>query len=104
MEINKRIREFRLQKKMSQKRFAELIGTTQQNISNYENGIVQPSIDCLTKIAQVFSASLDELLLDDGPKFSTDREILNILAKLPEDKKQLSKKILQTIGEESIKK
>ena len=101
MEFSKRIKEFRLQQNMSQKKFASVIGTTQQNISNYENGIVQPNLDCLTKMAQVFSMSLDELLLDNVPYSSTDKEILNILAKLPEDKKQLSKKILQTIGEES---
>lgn len=103
MEIGKKIKEFRLRQKMSQKRFADLIGTTQQNISNYENSIAQPSVDCLAKIAQVFSVSLDELLLDNVPYSSTDREILSILTRLPEDKKQLSKKILQTIGEESIK-
>ncbi|WP_442871469.1 GNAT family N-acetyltransferase [Caproiciproducens sp.] len=85
MEINKRIKKFRLQQKLSQKKFAYLIGTTQQNISNYENGVAQPSIDCLAKIAQVFSVSLDELLLGDASQSSTDRDILNILAKLPED-------------------
>jgi len=39
MEIGKSIREFRVRQKMSQKAFAARIGTTQQNISNYENGI-----------------------------------------------------------------
>lgn len=102
MEIGKRIREFRLRQKMSQKKFADLIGTTQQNISNYENGIAEPSVDCLAKMAQKFSVSLDELLLG-SPHSSTDQEILSILAKLSEDKKLLSKKILQMIGEESNK-
>lgn len=102
MEIGKSIRDFRVQQNMSQKAFAAKIGTTQQNISNYENGVVQPSVDCLAKIAKEFSVSIDELLLG-ASRFSTDQEILGILAKLPEDKKQLSKKILQTIGEESNK-
>lgn len=102
MEIGKSIRDFRVQQNMSQKTFAAKIGTTQQNISNYENGIVQPSVDCLAKIAKEFSVSLDELLLGTS-RFTTDQEILGILAKLPEDKKQLSMKILQTIGEESNK-
>lgn len=100
MEIGKSIREFRIRQKMSQKAFAARIGTTQQNISNYENGIAQPSVDCLAKIAKEFSVSLDELFLGTS-HFSTDHAILGLLAKLPEDKKQLSMKILQTIGEES---
>lgn len=102
MEIGKSIREFRVRQKMSQKAFAARIGTTQQNISNYENGVVQPSVDCLAKIAKEFSVSLDELLLGTL-QLSTDHAILELLAKLPEDKKQLSMKILQTIGEESNK-
>ena len=43
--------------------FAMHIGTTQQNGSNYENGLTEPSLDCLTRIASEFSISLDELLL-----------------------------------------
>lgn len=100
MEIGKSIREFRIRQKMSQKAFAARIGTTQQNISNYENGIAQPSVDCLAKIAKEFSVLLDELFLGTS-HCSTDHAILGLLAKLPEDKKQLSMKILQTTGEES---
>lgn len=100
MEIGKSIREFRIRQKMSQKAFAARIGTTQQNISNYEKGIAQPSVDCLANIAKEFSVSLDELFLGTS-HCSTDHAILGLLAKLPEDKKQLSMKILQTIGEES---
>jgi len=56
MEIGKSIREFRVRQEMSQKAFAARIGITQQNIINYDNGVVKPSVDCLAKFEKNFQS------------------------------------------------
>lgn len=60
--LNKRIREIRLAKKLSQVELANLLGVTKQSVSNWENDNIQPSIDMLIKISKVFSVSTDYLL------------------------------------------
>ena len=95
LELGHKLKDIRIKTGLSQKAFAECIGTTQQNISNYENGLTEPSVDCLKRIAREFSVSLDEILL--GKAACIEQEILDIVACMPEDRKQLSKKILQTM-------
>ena len=61
--LDEKLKSIRMNAGLSQRVFAMHIGTTQQNGSNYENGLTEPSLDCLTRIASEFSISLDELLL-----------------------------------------
>lgn len=61
--LDEKLKSIRMNAGLSQRVFAMHIGTTQQNVSNYENGLTEPSLDCLTRIASEFSISLDELLL-----------------------------------------
>ena len=93
LKLGHKLKDIRIKTGLSQKAFAERIGTTQQNISNYENGLTEPSLDCLKRIAS--EVSLDGLLL--GKSACIEQEILDIVASMPEDRKQLSKKILQTM-------
>lgn len=97
--IGERLKEFRHSLNLSQQQFAEAIGTTQQCVSNYERGVSEPSVEMLLKVSRVFHSSLDEILGETENKL--DREVLAILSKMPESKKKLSKKILETIGNES---
>lgn len=65
--LNQRIREVRQARGMSQVELAGLLGVTKQSVSNWENDNIQPSVDMLVQIAQVFSVSTDYLLgLDCG--------------------------------------
>lgn len=48
--------------KLSQSELAERVGTSQRNISYWENGTTQPDIDTLVRLADVFDVSVDELL------------------------------------------
>lgn len=98
LKLGHKLKDLRTSAGLSQKAFAERIGTTQQNISNYENGLTEPSLDCLKRIASEFSISLDELLL--GKSACIEQEIFDIVASMPEDRKRLSKKILQTMLED----
>ena len=96
--LGKKLKSIRMNAGLSQRVFAMRIGTTQQNVSNYENGLTEPSLDCLTRIASEFSVSLDELLL--GKSVGIEQEIFDIFAIMPEERKWLSKKILQTMLED----
>ena len=47
---------------LSQEELAEKIYVTRQTISNWENDNIQPSIEMLKKLADIFSVSTDYLL------------------------------------------
>ena len=56
------LRAFRKSYKLKQTELAEKIGTTQRNISYWENGMTQPDIDTLARIADFFDITIDELV------------------------------------------
>lgn len=68
------IRRIRFEKHMTQEEFAELLGTTKQNISRYESGAVSPKITTAQAIANKLGVSLSEL--NGGPAESTDDDEL----------------------------
>jgi len=47
---------------ITQEQLAEKINVTRQAVSNWENGKTEPDIETLTKIAQIFDISIDELV------------------------------------------
>ena len=47
---------------LSQKELAELINTSQQNISRWEKNEVEPSISFCVALADYYGISLDELI------------------------------------------
>lgn len=53
-DINSRIREFRKDKKLTQKEFCRLTGTSQSHLSEIENGKGKPSVDIIIGIAMEF--------------------------------------------------
>lgn len=55
------IKEFRLEKNLTQSGVAQAIGTSSKNIWAWENGLANPSIDMLIKLADLFGVSLDAL-------------------------------------------
>lgn len=56
-----RIKEARKAKKISQKKLAELIGTTQQAISLYENDKREPNENSYSKLSKILDSSIDYL-------------------------------------------
>lgn len=57
-----RLKELRIEAKMSQKQLAELLGVVQHTISNWEKEARQPDFDMLIKIAETLDVSTDFLL------------------------------------------
>ena len=60
--LNENIYKLRNTKGWSQVELAKRLSVTKQTISNWENNNIQPSIDMLVKISDVFSVSTDFLL------------------------------------------
>ena len=60
--LGKNVKEFRLEKGLTQKELAEKIGVTQGTIHFWEQGINEPTSGYLVKLADFFNISIDELL------------------------------------------
>lgn len=56
---NNKIAEFRKEKGLSQRQLAKELGTSQANLSRWEQGLIEPSIVECWKIADYFDVSID---------------------------------------------
>ncbi len=67
--LSDRIREIRIAKRISQVDLAKELGVTKQSVSNWENDNIQPSVEMLSRIADVLSVSTDYLLGRDEKRY-----------------------------------
>ncbi|MBE7093976.1 MAG: helix-turn-helix transcriptional regulator [Clostridiales bacterium] len=58
---NNKIAELRKEKNLSQRQLAKALGTSQANLSRWEQGLNEPSIIECWKIADYFDVSIDVL-------------------------------------------
>ena len=56
------IKNLRLQKGLKQIELAQKLSTTQRKVSYWESGKIEPDIDMLWEIANLFDISVDELI------------------------------------------
>jgi len=96
-----RLKELRLQKKLSQSDLAKIIGVHHSHIGRYERGESRPLSKHLKALANALSVSTDYLLegKTEDAAFANleDREFLKIFEeaeKLPEEDKEVIKKLL----------
>lgn len=65
------IRRIRFERHMTQEEFAQLLGTSKQNISRYESGEVSPKISTAAAMARILGITLGEINGEDTtPKTS----------------------------------
>ena len=81
--LNERIKILRMARNLSQVELAKKLNVSKQSVSNWENDNIQPSIDMLVKITNVFSVSADYLLGIDTRRYIevtdlTEKEIAHI--------------------------
>lgn len=67
--LSEKIREIRIAKKISQVELAKMLGVTKQSVSNWENDNIQPSVEMLSKIADVLCVTTDYLLGRDNRRY-----------------------------------
>ena len=69
--ISDRLLEIRKKNRLSQITLAKILGTTQPNISRYENGIITPGYDIIIMYMNYFEVTFDYLMcLTDDPNYS----------------------------------
>lgn len=60
--FGKKVREIRLEKKLSQGKLAKILGVHPTYISGIERGLRNPSLITLEKIAKALNVKIDELI------------------------------------------
>lgn len=62
----KRLKDLRIEKGVTQKQLAEILGTTDDSIYSWEHGRSQPSLEMLRSLVNYFEISADYLLETNG--------------------------------------
>jgi transcriptional regulator with XRE-family HTH domain len=97
----KRLANLRKQKGLSQVELADKIGISQQTISKYERGLLEPDFGTLNFLADFFNVSIDDLLGRDVPsQHVNDEEALEFLDELH---KRPEMKTLFQVGRKATK-
>ena len=61
----KKLRETRMIRNLTQQRLADAVGISLRSYQKYEQGVREPSLDMLVKLADVLEVSTDYLLCRD---------------------------------------
>jgi transcriptional regulator with XRE-family HTH domain len=62
IKFGKKIKELRLERKMSQMDVGAALNIDRENIRKYEKGLQEPKLSTVIKFAEIFDVSFDELL------------------------------------------
>ena len=81
--LGEKIKTYRENKNMTQNEVADILGVKSATISKYETNTLEPNIESIKKLAEIFEISIDELLKDEE-KFNISK--YNILGILREQK------------------
>ena len=78
--IGEKIKTLRKERKLTQKELAHKIGVTASTITKYEIGQLEPNIEVLNRISNIFRISISALVEDNYSRkeFSTEPEFLSL--------------------------
>lgn len=62
METGNKIKTFRKMHKMSQQELATLVGVSRSTIAGYENNHINPSLDVICRLSEIFNVSVDSFI------------------------------------------
>ncbi len=93
----KRLKELRINKKLTQEELGRKIHVSKVSISGYESGNRTPDTETLQRIADYFGVTTDYLLgRTEHPNFTTDmtldekvKELMKILEEMPAEKREI---------------
>lgn len=92
----KKLRLLREANNLTQKQMANILNVTQKTVSTYENGLTEPDISTMIKIADFFDVSLDYLLDRKTTKTETTRITIDISA----DELSVLKRVIARLDEQ----
>lgn len=61
-EFKNRVKQLRIEKKLTQQELAEMVGVLKGSVSKWECGITRPEFETLDKLCDIFNVSLSYLL------------------------------------------
>ena len=67
MTIGDQIQKLRIEKGLTQERFAEFMEVSRQSISKWELGQAVPDVDKIIRMSELFDVSTDTILLRNVP-------------------------------------
>lgn len=82
--LGDKIKLYRENKKMTQNEIANILDVSPATVSKYESGALEPNIESLKRLAELFGISIDELINDQEDKFDISK--INVLDILREQK------------------
>ena len=106
--LGEKIKLYRENKNMAQCEIADILGVKSATISKYEAGTLEPNIESLKKLAELFEVSIDELIKEDDFDISkVKRGIIKSCEKRPVTMHQIDllvanieKKVYNSLEEE----
>lgn len=81
--INEKIKLLREKKDWTQHELAEKLGVTASSVSQWENGMKEPRMGMIQKIADLFNVTLS-FLIEDTASYDPDALIITELLERPE--------------------
>lgn len=72
--FSERLKEARKNKNLSQEQVAEKLNTARSNISKYETGFMEPSLQTLKELCELYEVSADYLLEIDFKEDKNESE------------------------------
>jgi len=79
IEVGRRVRALRLEKRMSQEKLGNQLALTFQQIQKYENGTNRIGAAKLQRIAQILGVSVSALYPDPVPAGRTSQEVAELI-------------------------
>ena len=103
------LKTLREERGVSQQTVANYVGTTQQSIHRYENGLYEPDLRTVMKIADYYEVSVDFLIghtdirhkyekIDKYDLNETEAHVIDTFRKLSPAMRQHSRNILDTLA------
>ena len=103
-----RLKELREVRKLSQAKLADALGVRQSTVAMWENGKNKPEFDTLTRIADFFNVSVDDLVgkietkkapveSDKGDLPAMEREFIELFELLPAEKRKTIVAVMKSL-------
>ena len=77
--LGEKLKLYREKHNMTQKEIAEILGVEPGTVSKYELGMIEPNIESIKKLAEIFNVTIDELLKDEEKFDITKVNVLDVL-------------------------
>ena len=77
--LGEKLKLYREKHNMTQKEVAKILGVEPGTISKYELGMIEPNIESIKKLAEIFNLKIDELLKEEEKFDITKVNVLDVL-------------------------